>query len=640
MELKSVVQRLKTAHIRAVFLFDGNTHWLHQQRKMIQQHIPRHIYLSVADPHAVAMHRYRDYLGSTNNAVILDFSQGTLHADALAALAGTIRGGGMLLVLLPEHDTAFKKRLIQTANKFKTIHHVTPETTWHHVLQTIGTLSLPTMLPPTLPTSSQQEIINSMLELPGTCHVLMADRGRGKSATLGLACAGWHSRYRGRELIVTGPRPAAVEMLLTHANDSARFVPWDKLLRDHKPQSIRLVIDEAAAIPMHILQELVYRFSVWAVASTVDGYEGCGRGFAIRFVEWLTQQQLCKIHQLDEPLRWSETDEVEPWFNEALLMKSTQPAISNDDMTSFDLGEVVFTDTHASQLSEAELTDVIGLLLEAHYQSSPNDLRLLLDDPHQQLLLAHHEKILTGVIWYSCEGQLPESLHQPIMNGQRRINGQILPQAIGFYFQQPEVLHWRWWRITRIAVSERVRRRGVGLKLLQQLQVQAQTNQIDALGSSFGANPDVLSFWQHSLYQIIRLGRKLNMASGYPNALVAYGLNPSAKSLLKQLHQFCQSELYRRKNELFGVNDAMYNIAKGILKGFAYGNLPFTEAQFAWCVCDRKYPLSAAGLTLPGLILSISDDLATITRQYGYSSQQSMQRQLRQVAREYLELIH
>src|SRR5690554_7710742 len=78
-------------------------------------------------------------------------------------------------------------------------------------------------------------------------------------------------------------------------------------------------------------------------------------------------------------------------------MKSTQPAISNDDMTSFDLGEVVFTDTHASQLSEAELTDVIGLLLEAHYQSSPNDLRLLLDDPHQQLLLAHHEKILTGV---------------------------------------------------------------------------------------------------------------------------------------------------------------------------------------------------------------------------------------------------
>src|SRR5690554_7687022 len=277
----------------------------------------------------------------------------------------------MLLVLLPEHDTAFKKRLIQTANKFKTIHHVTPETTWHHVLQTIGTLSLPTMLPPTLPTSSQQEIINSMLELPGTCHVLMADRGRGKSATLGLACAGWHSRYRGRELIVTGPRPAAVEMLLTHANDSARFVPWDKLLRDHKPQSIRLVIDEAAAIPMHILQELVYRFSVWAVASTVDGYEGCGRGFAIRFVEWLTEQRLSKVHQLEEPLRWSTLDEVEPWLNQALLMKPSQPQEVALPTAEFDLGDVTFRDCHSHQLTEAELQAVIALLLEAHYQSSP-----------------------------------------------------------------------------------------------------------------------------------------------------------------------------------------------------------------------------------------------------------------------------
>lgn len=638
MTLQSAIQQLKTAHRRAVFLFDGPLQWQQQQLASIQQEFPHPLYLSSSNPQTIAVHRYRDYLGTTHDTVVLDF-QDNIHADALAALAGTIRGGGLLFVMLPEQETPFKQRLLKTAQQFKTIHHITSATDWLKVLTHTEAAIVPSPSTPTFPTSAQQQIVDSMLQLPGTCHILMADRGRGKSTTLGLACVGWREQYRGLELIVTGPRPAAVELLLTHANQSVRFVPWDKLLREYKPRSIRLVIDEAAAIPMHILQELVRRFTVWAVASTVDGYEGCGRGFAIRFVEWLTEQRLIKVHQLEEPLRWSTLDEVEPWLNQALLMKPSQSQEVALPTAEFDLGDVTFRDCHSHQLTEAELQAVIALLLEAHYQSSPNDLRLLLDDAQQRLLLARTQHELIGVIWYSCEGELPASLHQPIVDGQRRLNGQVLPQALGFYLQQPSVLNWQWWRVTRIAVRDSARRHGVGLKLLQQLQVQAQEAGIDALGSSFGANPNVLKFWQQSLYQMIRLGRKLNMASGYPNALVAQGLQAESKALLKQLHQFCQAELEWRNRQPLIVTDSMYAIAKNILRGFAHANLPFTEAQFAWIVCDLKYPLRASGTSLPGQILNMSDNLAAITRQYGYSSQQSMQRQLRQVAREYVELI-
>src|SRR5690606_25339005 len=240
--------------------------------------------------------------------------------------------------------------------------------------------------------------------------------------------------------------------------------------------------------------------------------------------------------------------------------------------------------------------------------------------------------------WYSVEGQLPRELHQPIADGMRRLNGQILPQAIAFYLQQPDVLNWQWWRVTRVAVHDKVRRQGIGLDLVSELKKLAQSAQIDALGSSFGASSDVLEFWRQSPYKVIRIGRKLNMASGYPNAILALGLTDESRELIERLHQYCNSELDWRNHVDVSVNSDMYRIARSVLVGFAYGNLPFTEAQFAWNVCDKKYPIKASGVTLPGQILSVTEDLARLTQKYGYSSQQTMQNQLRQIAREYLEL--
>lgn len=635
MGLRRITHHLKTARVRAVFLFDGPPAWLQFHKKAIFANNSNTLYLSDSDDTAIPIHRYRDYLGSNNHFVLLEFTQ-VIHADALAALAGTVNGGGILFVFLPTNDSPFKRRVIESTQQYDRVELIRPEDDLKHITRKILSSYLVPDEPPEVPLPSQKAIVDSMIDLPGTCHLLMADRGRGKSTTLGLACQAWIRHYRGRELVVTGPKPSSVYTLLEHAASSVRFVPWDKLLSEYADQSVRIIIDEAAAVPLHVLQQLVQRFTVWAIASTIDGYEGCGRGFAVRFVDWVQQQRICKVHELTRPVRWSIQDTCEPWLNHLLLLQvsSNQEQLAKLDHQS----APIYQHVHASELNEDDLTSVITLLLEAHYQSSPNDLRLLLDDNQQRLLIAKRNEHLVGVIWYSIEGELPQQLHEPIQIGKRRLNGHILPQALAFYLQQTQVLSWRWWRVTRIAVHDSVRRQGIGLSLLERLKELAQQAKVEALGSSFGASPEVLDFWSQTPFTLIRMGRKLNMASGYPNAIVALGLTQYSKDLATILHEYTHAEIDWKRHVSVALSADMYKIARQVLRGFAFGNLPFTEAQFAWSVCDMKMPIKTTGLTIPGQILSATEDLARLTQRYGYSSQQTMQNQLRQIAREYLEL--
>ncbi len=632
--MQELLSKLKAAQFRAVFLFDGPPEWLEGQQQTIVNQFPRLLHLAERHDDHTAINRYRDYLGTSQSAVLLDFSE-QLHADALAALSGTITGGGVLFVLLPATASAFRKRLIERSSGFDFIEIITPGRSLEQAIATLLQKDFPVASPSDLPNADQAATIENMVKLPGTCHLLLADRGRGKSTTLGLACRAFAQAYQGRTLIVTGPRPAAVATLLEHAGEAVQFVAWDRLLNQYDPGTVRLVIDEAAALPMHILKQLTTTFSVWAIATTVDGYEGCGRGFAVRFVDWISEQKLCKSHQLTKPVRWSAEDTCEAWLNQALLMKSSVVQKSPSALNT-----PSFKYAHASELSEQQLHDVMGLLLEAHYQSSPNDLRLLLDGDDQRLLLCVDQERLLGVIWYVIEGPIDAGLHNDIMQGQRRLPGQILPQALSFYLQQVAALGWQWWRITRIAVDPGVRRSGLGSLLLKQLTQAATSNGVDAMGSSFGASADVLKFWLSNDYQLVRMGRRLNMASGFPNALMAYGLSHEAKLHIQLWQRYCQIEVTWQQQRLEALPRSLWGIAEAVLRGFAYGNLPFTEAQFAWFVCNHMHSAHQLGVTLPAQLLEKAATTAELAQQFGYSDQLSMQQQLRQMARQYLEQLY
>ncbi|WP_127346590.1 GNAT family N-acetyltransferase [Pseudidiomarina mangrovi] len=467
-----------------------------------------------------AMHRYRDYLGANNSLVVLNF-QHSIHADALAALAGTVTAGGLLIINLPQHVTAFTERLLRLAEHFTLVIQVSHASALRQAYQRLSQRPISVPLAPTFPTPMQQQIMTAMLNQPECLHLLMADRGRGKSTTLGAALA----QYSGPErLIVTAPKRSQVNGLLQQANGRAEFIAWERLL-ELPSTAIRLVIDEAAGLPIHILQQLCQRFKVWGLATTVEGYEGCGRGFVIRFLTWLGQQQQYVQHQLEQPLRWRAPDDCEEWLERLLCMRDKPTSEQWQDGYHW---------LHASQLRDEQLQQVMQLLLEAHYQSSPNDLRLLLDDERQKLLILCQQGALVGLVWLAQEGPVPAHLHSAIVAGNRRPAGDLLPQALAYNWQQSEPLQWRWWRIVRIAITAGCRRNGHGSALLARIRELAWQHQIDALGSSFGAAPDVLSFWQTNQFELVHRGHKRQMASGYINAMVALGCSEIVQQSIAQ----------------------------------------------------------------------------------------------------------
>ena len=467
-----------------------------------------------------AMHRYRDFLGGSNQRVLLNCSQ-RVHADALAALAGTVSAGGLLVVNLPTQATAFSQRLLTHAEPFPLVAKVSSLACLPAIEAKLHGLPVSQPAPAQFPNHAQQQVIAAMLAQRQQTHLLMADRGRGKSTSLGAALA----QYTGSDrLVVTAPKRSQVDSLLQQAANKAEFIAWERLL-ELPADSIRLVIDEAAGLPIHILQQLCQKFRVWGIATTVEGYEGCGRGFVIRFVDWLTQHCGYQNHTLTEPVRWRAPDDCEAWLNQTLCLQPIDTPVHWDDGFHF---------SAAATLSEGQLHQVMQLLLEAHYQSSPNDLRLLLDDDQQQLLLYCQHNSLVGVIWLATEGPVPESLQGDILAGTRRPPGALLPQALSYQWQCHAPMQWRWWRVVRIAIPLALRRQHYGTRLLQQLLIMGRQYRIDAIGSSFGAAPEVLTFWQANDFRLVHQGTKRQMASGYVNAMVAVGLTPAVNTLLDQ----------------------------------------------------------------------------------------------------------
>ncbi|MEO0604376.1 MAG: hypothetical protein AAF211_23275, partial [Myxococcota bacterium] len=148
--------------------------------------------------------------------------------------------------------------------------------------------------------------------------MLTARRGRGKSSALGLALRGFPGR-----VWLTALHARSVEEVLRFANepDLTHRPPDPLLVSDEEPPDL-IVVDEAAALSVAWLQQLVERFpetSLW-FATTTEGYEGTGRGFALRFGRWLVDRRPLQRYVLDTPIRWAPDDPVEEALTDALLL--------------------------------------------------------------------------------------------------------------------------------------------------------------------------------------------------------------------------------------------------------------------------------------------------------------------------------
>jgi tRNA(Met) cytidine acetyltransferase len=538
----------------------------------------------------------RQLLGQELDLLIYDCWAG-LHPDALPAVSGSLVGGGLLVLLLPPlpqwprfNDPDYQRLLVhpyqsqQVAGRF--IEHIRrsvlhaehsllieqsqpPQSIAAPVAEELGNGAPVTVasvaseqgqIKPgadgciTVEQSQAVAAIKSVL-----CGhrrrplVITADRGRGKSAALGIASAQL-MQQRSCQIVITAPRMPSVAIAFEHAakllqlplgklmqlqwqQSSLSFVAPDTLLQ-HSQSIDLLLIDEAAAIPASLLEQLLKRYPRLVFATTVHGYEGTGRGFELRFKQILQQHSpQWKALHLRQPVRWAEQDPVEQWLFDALLLNASP--VDGERLAELCVSQCLTEKLDRDQLlADSEtLRELFGLLVLAHYQTSPSDLRILLDGLNISVWVTRYQGHVVAAALVADEGGFDAALSREVWKNKRRPQGHLLPQTLSAHggFEQATTLAYQ--RIVRIAVHPAVQRQSVGRQLMAAIVEQARVEQYDFVGCSFAATADVLAFWQQLNFSAVMLGVSRDASSGCHSLLLLSALSAAGGELLSAAKQ-------------------------------------------------------------------------------------------------------
>lgn len=554
-------------------------------------------------------------LGAELDLLVYDAHSG-FDPDGFGAATGAIRAGGLLLLLTPPFDIwpdrpdpqaaglavwphrldtvghRFIRRLIRILNTAPGLlvaaqrdapcgppAPAMPPARRHSSMETPAGALIETQRPadaverdlgqPATPDQAEA-VVRILAVAHGRAHrplVILAHRGRGKSAALGLAARAL-LRTGVSRILVSAPRRSAVDALFKHAGEhpGLHYYPPADLVADPTPADL-LLVDEAAGIPAPLLAALLQRFPRIVFASTVHGYEGTGRGFEVRFRDTLAQrtprwQQI----SLETPIRWASGDPLEALSFRALLLDATpadaellaattpvasaapaapDPDPSGPTLEGIDsLGRVesgkpvgpcedverIRRDTLVHD--ECLLRELFGLLVLAHYQTRPTDLRILLDGPDVRLHTVKRAGHVAATLLSSAEGPLPDpALREAIFAGERRPRGHLLPQTLSFHAGLHEATALRYRRVVRIAVHPACTRQGLARRLLEQLAQEGRAEGLDMLGTSFGATPDLIRFWDHCGFRPAQLGTHRNAASAEHALVMLRPLSQAGQAL-------------------------------------------------------------------------------------------------------------
>ncbi|MCD8547647.1 MAG: GNAT family N-acetyltransferase, partial [Aeromonadaceae bacterium] len=372
---------------------------------------------------------------------------------------------------------------------------------------------------------------------------------------VGLAAASLLERP-GYRIVLCAPSRNAAEQVCVHlrrrlpnareqaerielASSQLTFYSPDAVLELAPPADL-LLIDEAAAIPTPLLQDLLRHYSRVVFATTLHGYEGSGQGFALRMQPYLDRHYpgWRRCH-LDQPVRWHTDDPLEPLLNRLLLLGHSEP----DPVPSAE--PIVWQRLSQAELAqdEALLRQVFGLLIQAHYQTTPSDLRTLLDSPDLTIHGLRQGTQWLGVALLCDEGPIPPGLAEAIRRGERRPRGQLLPQTLLAHAGITEAATFRFARIMRIAIHPGCQRQGLGQRLLAALTAYCQGQKYDLIGAAFAATPELLHFWQQQGWQAVRLGLSRDAASGNHSAIMLHPLSDAAHQALPDWCQRFQQQL-------------------------------------------------------------------------------------------------
>lgn len=528
--------------------------------------------------YSIALGDYQRVLGSTQDIIVYDAHAG-LDPDALAAVTGALRGGGILILLTPEPviwpslpDTVldrlipagrsgadagsrFIQRLVDLLNK-------SPWVERYRAGEVLPRLS------PAAPTelssdslgccsSAQRSAVAAIMRVV-TGHrrrplVLSADRGRGKSAALGIAVGELLAAGKVAYVVVTAPCLAAVEPVFEHALQHCAgqrvarrevsasggrlcYQSPQELGEGHSAADL-MIVDEAAGLPVALLTRLLQEQARIVFATTVHGYEGTGRGFDLRFRSVLdAQTPEWRLQRLEIPIRWSSGDRLEAWLTDALLLDAEIAGLDKGGAAGKEHAEqgtvLEKVDRDALVADETRLRQGFGLLVAAHYRTRPVDLRQWLDAPGIEIYWALRGGEVVGILVAAHEGGLEAQLATQIWRGSRRLRGHLLSQMLSTHAGVERAPKYSALRILRIAVHPQLRRCAIGSALVKTASEHAAAVRCSIFGTSFGGTTDLVGFWRSCGLSSVALGVQREAASGEYAVLMAKGLDDIGQEVI------------------------------------------------------------------------------------------------------------
>ena len=528
---------------------------------------------------AVAAKKAHQVLGQTYDVVVFNGRSG-FDVDALGAVSGTIRGGGQLCLLMPSfaHWSTYADPVRTRFTAFGYSETDIKPRWFSHLQRSIAESTGVLMLDQTgvvrgrLPrlqrepetdtelndadcvTSDQVDAVEAVIRAATGQRrkpaILISDRGRGKSAALGIAAARLLRQGRGR-IVVTGPQRETVTTLLDHAarllpearrsknrlrwcNSSIEFLAPDRI-SDRTADDTMVMIDEAAAIPLPLLTAVVKNSSRLALATTVHGYEGTGRGFELRFGPLLSSQMRGERRvTLITPVRWAAGDPLERFIFRALMLDAGATTSADRPIDPTHGFHTERLDRHALVQNRNRLDQLFGLLVASHYRTRPSDLRYLLDAPGVSVYGVCCQSAIVGAALVVREGGLAADLARDVIRGRRRPRGHLLPVSIGTHLGIETAPQLTYQRIVRIAVRPELRRQGLGSRLINCIAKDAHQTGHDCLGVSFAADLELVDFWSKAAMQPIRLGVTQGKSSGANALLMLTGLTTAGEYLTRR----------------------------------------------------------------------------------------------------------
>ncbi|HFM2758263.1 TPA: tRNA cytosine(34) acetyltransferase TmcA [Escherichia coli] len=584
--LHTLTAQMKREGIRRLLVLSGEERWCFDHALKLRDALPGDWLWISPQPDAenhCSPSALQTLLGREFRHAVFDARHG-FDAAAFAALSGTLKAGSWLVLLLPVWDewenqpdadslrwsdcpdpiatphfvqhfkrvlTANNDAILWRQNQPFSLAHFTPRTDWHPATGA--------------PQPEQQQLLQQLLTMPPGVAVVTAARGRGKSALAGQLI----SRIAG-SAIVTAPAKAATDVLAQFAGEKFRFIAPDALLASDE-QADWLVVDEAAAIPAPLLYQLVSRFPRTLLTTTVQGYEGTGRGFLLKFCA-----RFPHLHrfELQQPIRWAQGCPLEKMVSEALVF-------DDENFTHTPQGNIVisaFEQTLWRSEPETPLK-VYQLLSGAHYRTSPLDLRRMMDAPGQHFLQAAGGNEIAGALWLVDEGGLSQELSQAVWAGFRRPRGNLVAQSLAAHGSNPLAATLRGRRVSRIAVHPTRQREGTGRQLIAgALQY---IHDLDYLSVSFGYTEELWRFWQRCGFVLVRMGNHREASSGCYTAMALLPMSDAGKQLAEREHYRLRRDaqaLAQWNGEMLPVdplNDAVLSDDDWLeLAGFAFTHRP------------------------------------------------------------------